>query len=334
MRIGVLSDTHLSSPLAESNSLFPGAIASYPPEKQQAQYDRLRIPCEIAERLVRNRMTEDSLDLVVHTGDMVGGWKERGIRHESVEKVVVDAMENYREAFDNFLAVPGNHDLGYNTSTTEHGSGINRDAVAFWRRQVGELWWSRDLGNLLLLGIASPIAEYEGEDQGLRAQRNLQRNFLKEKLRDHPGGYVILFIHDASAVKHLADVLEPHLKRIKLLVYGDQHTPRFSWVMRILGYFGLPFAFLQRWRVVTALFRKSVLCPSTAPLWHKGCMYLTLDINPHTAATEATTHKLAIPTPIEKTPTNGLLRCAWWMGPLNWYRLRKQKRAPTQRQPQ
>src|SRR5262249_53186503 len=112
-------------------------------------------------------------------------------------------------------------------------------------------------------GVCTPLLEEcrPTTPAGMREVRQAQEAFVAETLRGHRTGAWVLCTHDLQ-VGALDMLIAPYLKRLVLCIYGDRHNPLVGPVMRGIGYAGGSIASHCR--------RRSILCPSVAPLGWRG----------------------------------------------------------------
>jgi 3',5'-cyclic AMP phosphodiesterase CpdA len=108
-------------------------------------------------------------DLVVHVGDVsVDGAHrpdELRLAREQLERLPVD-----------WLAVPGNHDVGDNPDDAPGDDGLTDGRLARWREAFGPDRWSVDLGAWRLIGLNAQVFGAGGPDE------DEQWEFLEEAL--------------------------------------------------------------------------------------------------------------------------------------------------------
>jgi 3',5'-cyclic AMP phosphodiesterase CpdA len=89
-------------------------------------------------------------DLVIHVGDVsVDGTREPDelrLAREQLDRLPVD-----------WLAVPGNHDVGDNPVDTASEFDVTPDRLVRWSEAFGPDRWSRDLGDWRLVGVNAQL---------------------------------------------------------------------------------------------------------------------------------------------------------------------------------
>src|SRR3989339_1242090 len=97
LRLALLSDTHLISPDAGSQSTFPRQIDALGPMEGRRMYDRIREETRRAFDACMNDIERDSPHRIIHLGDVTSGYGERGIAHPTAEALARDAARRCRE---------------------------------------------------------------------------------------------------------------------------------------------------------------------------------------------------------------------------------------------
>jgi hypothetical protein len=142
----------------------------------------------------------------------------------------------------------GDHELG-KTSLFGGRGGLR---IASWERalELGiEPFWRREVGDYLLLGVASSVlalSVYEPEI--LACERAGWRELREAHLRElravfdslHPAQRVILFCHDPTALPFLGcePAVRSKLDQIDQTIIGHLHSDLFLWQSRLLS--GMP----------------------------------------------------------------------------------------------
>lgn len=279
MKILCLADTHLTPPGSfESGSLFPKALKGLPRKDAEARYETMVQGIRGAYESCISYAEEDGpWDMVVHLGDVTGGWKCRGMTEPSVQATAHQCVEDLRQLAPTVRFCTGNHDLGYDHPSEKLG-GINIEALRAAEVCFGPLYWTDEGNETRLLGVSSSLASYRGDDPALMEERDLQREFVGDTLASHRNNPWMLFGHDPMTPHSLGTVLAPHMERMKGFVFGDLHTPVVGGLVR--G--GLQLARMlpgEALQVLGQAHEKSHMVPSTAPLWWKGHGLSTIDLN-------------------------------------------------------
>jgi len=293
MRIVCFADTHLTVPEPESDSLFPRQLATLNSKAAEELYALMRDEIQLAYSVSLEWLRKNSpWDLLVHLGDATGGWQERGCSHHSAQKVIRTLASDLVNLGCSFSIVPGDHDLGYS-------HGVDPSSVDFWEQTFGNLFWKQKQGDILLIGVSSSIAEYEGTERFLSVRRKRQEEFLRDALQKHNGPW-ILFSHKPFVLKNFGRQIEGHVGQLQRIVHGHFHDPRKEKLLRALFRIWDRDVVSDRW----------VLCPSTAPLWWQGYGALVLSGSEKIRAQE-----IALDRPAESKdlPTSSFWRCLWWM---------------------
>ncbi len=277
MRVVCVSDTHLTVDSIDSESLFPKALAKMSKLEGKEMYRRMRDGIFFAWESVRTEVRKFSPDAVVHMGDVTGGWRELGMMNGDVRHLAHQVMADMRRIAPNAFVCPGNHDLGYSHPGSLSG-GMTEDSVFFAEQIFSDLWWKfEDEGGVLHLGVASPIAEYVGKEESILRLVRAQRQFVGDALSDHDGPWV-LYTHSPLVVRHLSREIEVHEDNLLQVVAGDLHSPSRGTMLRAFAKVCAPIAKFSRRHTVAKALAKTVICPSTAPLWWGGHGFMTLDI--------------------------------------------------------
>lgn len=130
----------------------------------------------------RAEMAANPPELLVHGGDLAfNAPAEAGD--------LAYAAAEIRALGVDWLAIPGNHDIGEAPAFSRLEQPITPATMAAWRRLVGPQWWRRDVGAWRLIGLdtalmASDLAE-EAEQDG----------FFREALGSRDGRPVMVFVH-------------------------------------------------------------------------------------------------------------------------------------------
>ena len=121
-------------------------------------------------------------DLLVHSGDLAFN-----------APVAPDDLSHAAAALADlgvdWLAIPGNHDIGEAPAFARLNQPLTPERIAAWHRAVGPQWWTRDLGAWRLIGIDTSLMA-----SGLPAEAE-QTAFLAEALATRGNRPVMVFIH-------------------------------------------------------------------------------------------------------------------------------------------
>jgi hypothetical protein len=189
-------------------------------------------------------------DCVVAVGDYSCNSAFVGVSDDASCQSVHECLGKLRQRFgDRFRAVIGDHDLGKVSLLGDQGA----MRLASWRRATCELglesFWEIELGNYVLMGIASSLvalpifeldtsADERPEWERLRAEHlsEIRRAFESLKL----GQKVLLFSHDPSALPFLLheDAVRSKLLQVEQTIVGHLHSDLVFWKSRVLA--GMP----------------------------------------------------------------------------------------------
>lgn len=121
-------------------------------------------------------------DLVLHTGDLC-------FNAPDVPEDLVFARAQMDRLRCDWLALPGNHDIGEPGERPRLGQSVNAKRLGRWDRSFGKDHFCRDLGEWRLVGIDSELL-----GSGLSEERT-QEDFLERTLEEAGGRPVGLFLH-------------------------------------------------------------------------------------------------------------------------------------------
>jgi len=202
MRIIQVSDTHLSP----THAYFAMNWASF-----------------------REDMRADPPALLVHSGDLAfnGPILERDIAYAAGEIKAIGV---------DWLAIPGNHDIGESPEYSRLNQPVTPNRIAAWRGLVGPQFWLRDVEAWRLVGIDTSLMASD-----LPEERE-QNAFLAEALGTRGKRPVLLFMHmppfdlDPDDPKRTTSVI-PHPARaafldtcvaggVKIIACGHLHVYR------------------------------------------------------------------------------------------------------------
>jgi hypothetical protein len=317
MRICCIADTHLTVPEPESASLFPRQIAALSKEQGREMYTTMQGVIQSAFVYCMQWLRSNPpWDLLVHLGDVTGGWQEQGCSHQSARKLAEDAkaaLVDWVEA-RKIRFVLGNHDMGYSSPVSLHEKGVNTDSVFACQEIFGDLFWREQGDGILHIGVCSPIAEYKGLDPQITRIRDDQASFVGDVLAGSKEPWA-LYTHSPFAPRFFAKEIKGHTGRLVNMICGDFHDPRKGRVMKMAAKFvGFPFN-----SAVIQCLKKCAVCPSTAPLWWQGHGLLSLSEHERKIVIkEILLEPLLLSS---KIPTSSFWRCLWWI-------VRNRKRQP------
>jgi len=130
----------------------------------------------------RAAMAADPPDLVVHGGDLA-------FNAPVVEADLAHAGKRVAELGLDWLAIPGNHDIGEAPAYSRLKQPVTPERMAAWRRLIGPQWWVRDVGAWRLVGLDTSLM---GSDL---PEESEQRAFLADALASRDGRPVMVFVH-------------------------------------------------------------------------------------------------------------------------------------------
>ena len=311
MKIACLADTHLSSPELESDSLFPKQMHALRKMHASRLYDEIRSGIDrsftLATRLLRSR----SYPLLVHLGDLTGGYMEYGMAHPSTRALAITAKQTLTACTQKLRFCAGNLDLGYASGL---GSDVSWRSIEAWRSDVDELFWFEEVNHLLMIGICSTLANYQGTDARIRRLADDQTTFVAATLTAYPAHDWLLFAHSPWLGRPLLRVIEHRMPDLQTFAFGDLHNPRFGNLLRAAARFTTPLtANTPGSTLKTQLrcLRKSVMVPSLAPLWWRGHAFLEMQL--HAGSVDAEQRHLSIDQSWTHAPGAHFWECLWWM---------------------
>lgn len=304
-RIACIADTHLLPPSMESGASIPTQLASLPDEAAEEVYRERSDAHRHAYEQVTEWLEENGpWDLIVHLGDITGGWQERGMVHDEIEDLTREVKEDLA-ALAPTRFVPGNHDLG-TESPAYPDSGINREAVENYQDVVGGLWWSEQLGDTKIIGLTTPLEEAEEDDDYFERLAEEQRRFLEDELDGYDGDWM-LFAHEPS-LEQFADLLAGKTDTLQQFVYGDLHNPIGGVCMELYGRLRRMLPGDGEAEAVAEMFEDAHLVPSVAPRWWKGGSVVSIDLP------DVEIDREDLPNRGDALPSSSMLYSAFWMG--------------------
>jgi len=240
-------------------------------------------------------------DLVVVNGDYTGNTAFIGLSDPAAMASAVECVGKLKAKFGERLHLTiGDHEIG----KVVMFSGRGEMSLASWYAATGSLglkpFWKMEVGNYVLLGVASPLlvlpasrADTRPADwpewERLRAAHLAEIRAAFDALR--PEQRVLLFCHDPTALPFLAaeEAVRRHLPQIEQTIIGHLHTNLLMWkcrtfagvpTIRFLGHYVKKFTSAlnkaQTWRPFNVR-----LCPALAgiQLLNDGGYY-TVELDP------------------------------------------------------
>jgi hypothetical protein len=302
LRVACIADTHLLVPDVKSAALFPRRLRAMPLEEQSALYRKVALEIERAYEACVDQIAKAEPDVIVHLGDVTCGWGHGGMGDPSVRDMAERCAEDLRRLGKPLYCTLGNHDMGRAGKEPEDLP-LAADA---YEGIFGQLFWAFDAGDMLCIGMCSPLAHYAGSDERILKRKRDQEAFLADTLAAHPRKKWTLFVHDPLAIRYVLPSLRPHMDRCAKVIVGHFHKPAAGKLLRTFA--SLPVsALVFRDPAFRKAMRKTVVAPSTSPLWYKGYGWLQADIDgpkmrirrPHADRPEDS----------EKLPTRSLAWC-------------------------
>jgi len=316
-RILVIADSHCSGgddaatpeEALEPGDLWPHYMARLKPQAAFELLGKIRRALRMAWDSMLGFAREYKPDLIALAGDSNGGWQETGSGNPKLSPLLNRMSTQLNEIAPASLA-PGNHESGY-------GPGEFRlDSLEAMEKHFGPLWWVKECGRLMVLGMCTPLEAAKTSDPRVEQRQLEQRAFFKklaaEKLISRPW---ILIAHDLGAARSFPKMI-PELIRDyaianrRAFIVGDKHNPGTFWIFRILAKFA---AFIRRDQHASELLAEVHLCPSVAPLWWEGYGALTIEWNDR--VDEVIVKQVRIPKPAGHyhiLPESMLKACLWW----------------------
>lgn len=307
MRIACIADTHLTVPEFESFSLFPRQLCKLEYGKAKEMYDAMRREISLAYETCLARLAQNRpWDMIVHLGDITGGYQEQGCRQSSARQIIYKVSADLRSISPLTRFVIGDHDTGYSHPGSLHGSGISITSLDILRDLLGNLFWAVEDEKMLHIGVCSPLAEYSGPDDIIIQQREDQLSFVGDTLsswtKAAPRPEWVLYIHRPSASKCFAKEIGSHVKWLKKMVYGHFHDPKKAGLIQLAAKMAGGFT--------GQCMSKGLHCPSTAPLWWPGYQFLAIE---DSQTMESRRIAINRPTDGNDLPMSSFWRCLWWM---------------------
>lgn len=267
-QITVVSDTHrINKYEVNSRNLFPGFFDQLKGKEREEAYNRFAEILEIYQESLLSRLYEGSgRKLLIHLGDVTCGFQERGIGFPKMEALTRNTISQLKEFAPMVLIAWGNHDTGYD------GNEGNLTLKSLYTcRDISPLWWKHEVDNVLFVGVCSPLfaSNYGNEQREIERLQQDQVDFVAETLRSKPKKQRwVLCTHDLALGALLETVGREHQKTLTTVLMGDVHSPLAGKIIKLKG-------FLQPLGLMAAIRRKTVVCPSVAPLWWEGCALLS-----------------------------------------------------------
>ncbi len=255
-----ISDTHLTSPEFGSKSLFPKFFDRLSLSEAERVYEQCRqIIEDVHDDTLDQLQAAGRWDILIHFGDVTGGYRERGLHHSSVAVLAEKVLGRYRHMANEVGMCWGNHDTGY----SDIEGGLSAQSVDVCHK-LSPLFWHKELDELLFVGICTPLlASYTGEDSAIiRQYRREQEDFIAETLRTNAGRRWVFCTHDLE-ISGLERIIAPYTSDLVRCMYGDRHVPLAESLIWTLG-------IIQPFGISSLCKRRSRLCPSVAPLGWRG----------------------------------------------------------------
>lgn len=304
-KILLVSDSHITSPDPASGSLWPHQMDALPPEEAAQTYEAIRQGTSSAfDAVMQWAREKGGWDAVIHTGDVTGGWQEKGMVHDTV----LDEARKTHTALQGLSPVVryamGNHDVGYGKE-----GGMNEAALSNAEATFGPLHWADELDETLLIGVASSLAEYEGGDSEILARKNRQAEFVGDTLLDHKGRWVFI-AHDPRTPVYFVPQIKDRMRDMGAFAYGDLHVPLFGSLYSGVAQWQR-FLPNERAKVFGQAHQKGLMVPSTAPLWWGGHGLRTMTVQNGTVSSERI--QLPVTDAAKDLPTANAFRALAWM---------------------
>ncbi len=289
----------------DSHSLFPRKLASLDQTQAEMIYEAIRREIQLAYETALEWLKDNGpWDLLLHLGDITGGHKAQGYRNPSAQQLAREVIAGLSRVAD-VHCMTGNHDTGYGTIDSFIQGGITMQSIDFCNDALGGLFWTEEKEGLLLIGVSSPIAEYNETDRGILQMQKEQAVFLGDTLSSSKSPWM-LCIHNPFSLKYFVSQVRGHTQRLQKVVCGDFHDPRKWKLFRATNHLR---ALLESG--VYESLNKCAFCPSTAPLWWRGYGLLVLSWDGERVRTKEI--NLNRPAESEDIPTASFWRCLRWM---------------------
>lgn len=305
--IACISDTHLTVPEFESGSLWPRQMSVLGKEGP-AFYEIIRQEIDLAYTTCLAWLKEQGKwSMAVHLGDITGGFQEKGCYFPSARELVRKVKQDLSALAPKTHIVLGDHDTGYTHKGAMPGSGFNEESVAVF--PMSDVHWAEECDGMLHIGVCSPVAENSESNSFAKTLHKEQLAFLGDTLSSWKGNWV-LYIHRPLAISHFTKQIRGHENALVRLVHGHYHDTRKSKLMKAMWNLGAltlqagMFDWGSAGKEIRQCLRKSMLCPSVAPLWCRGYGLL------------ANQRVVCVPKPKasdKNLPTASFLKCLWWM---------------------
>lgn len=306
MRIACVADTHLISPDPESGGAFHAYRATLG-ERGARLREEIRQELDTAFMAVCSYLSDAGpWDAVVHLGDISSGYQGRGCFHKSVQPLYTHCVQALHAASGiPVWCVPGNHCIGT-------GARLTKENIEAWRARVGGLYWHHFIDGVLLIGISSPTALYQGSDEMIQERSSCQRAFVREVLEQYEGAPWVLFSHNPwGAVAHAFEAA-PFVRTLRAVICGDVHRPDMQRVIRQSRF--LPFLSRAPFgitHVARRMLSRVIVCPSVAPFWWEGYGMLELELSANYL--HGRVRQIPRLANRKALPTEHPLRCAWFV---------------------
>ncbi|MDD4319679.1 MAG: metallophosphoesterase [Candidatus Peribacteraceae bacterium] len=303
-----IADTHLLPPHPESTRFIPRWLRMLPEQEALALYLRLSRELRRAFETGKEEMRRAAPALVVHLGDVAYGWEKGGMTHPLLAKEARECARELGALGSPFRVCIGNHDTGH----ARDDNPLFGKGVEICEKTFGQLYWSHETADALHVGIASPLLEYGGENDGknpaLLRKAAEQEAFLSDTLARHPHAPWILYLHRPFGLRAVAPRLRPHLPRLRAVVCGHLHRPALGNVIRTAARLRFP-GHHPHESAYAHMMRKTTVCPSIAPLWCSGYGLLSLQMRHRRLRIRQ--EWLTAPRESDRLSTASLFRCLW-----------------------
>lgn len=133
-------------------------------------------------QVFREAMQKLAPDLIVNSGDL-------SLNGADVEADLVFARAQHDLLAAPWAAIPGNHDIGEAPGFSRLKQPLTVERMSRFERVVGPRWWTREIGDWLLVGLDSSLFASALPDE---AQ---QSAFFRDALAKRPGNRKLVFIH-------------------------------------------------------------------------------------------------------------------------------------------
>jgi hypothetical protein len=267
-RLAMLADTHLCMPWGSSlgarptDALFPAFFDQLDLDERRNEYESAISVIDACYREVLSHVVRRDPLMILHLGDMVTGEAERGLGHPAACEQARGIMADLHGIAEPRLCA-GGHDLGYGPE------GVNALSLECCK-SLGPLYWTFEFGDLVCIGICSPLLGPSDPcvERLVQPVLQAQAEFVADTLRANARERWVLFAHSPN-LRGIEMPIRDHVDRLESFVFGDIHSSNIGTLLRYGSYASTG--------VAAACLRRGVLCPSVAPLWNRGGKYLTAE---------------------------------------------------------